>query len=328
MQLLLPIALLIGLLWWFGLQPLARTLSHASPIGLLAYAGLTSLVLVGYALRWRMAGRAVGADPPLRRLVAARLAGDALGSLVPSARLAGEPLRIGMGGGPLDTTAMSAAGVAVDRLLEVIGNMLAVIVYVSVFIATRSAASAGHAPTVLGGVMLLLLISVAALVIRMRRGGRPLAPLYGVRARALLPRLTVWMDGIGEVEDHLVRFFREHPLTLGLGILASLAIEAGCVLQYHTLLAAFGVGLDLPTLFMVLLGSGVARAVPAPGGLGVLEATQVAVVGASTGQPDLGFVVGVIVRLHETVLLAVGLLVLAYQGQSLARLRGAVRAGA
>ena len=60
----------------------------------------------------------------------------------------------------------------------------------------------------------------------------------------------------------------------------------------------------------------------------VLEAAQVAVVGAAAGRPDIGFVVGVIVRLHETLLLALGLLVLSYQGMSLARLRAAARVGA
>ena len=136
------------------------------------------------------------------------------------------------------------------------------------------------------------------------------------------------MDGVRRVEDHLIDFFREHPRTLLIGVLASLLIEGGCILQYHVLLGAFGIALDLPTLLMVLFGSGVARAVPAPAGLGVLEATQVAVVGATAGRPDIGFIVGVILRLHETLLPAIGLLVLSYHGMSLARLRAAARAGA
>jgi uncharacterized protein (TIRG00374 family) len=325
---LLPLLLLATLAWWFGLQSAAQTLARASPSGLAGYGALTALVIVGYALRWGMVARTMGGHPPLIRLVAARLAGDAVGSIVPSARLAGEPVRVALARSPGNSTALSTAGVAVDRLLEVIGNMLAVIVYVTIFVTTRSTAQAGHAPAALGALMLLLLVGVGAMLYRLRRGARPLAPLYGARARAVAPRLAAWMDGLRQVEDHLIDFMRQHRRAFILGVLGSLVIEALCVAQYHALLAAFGIALDLPTLVLVLLGSGAARAVPAPAGLGVLEAAQVAVVAAAAGRPDVGFVVGVIVRLHETLLLGVGLLVLSYQGMSWARLRAAVRAGA
>jgi uncharacterized protein (TIRG00374 family) len=322
-KLVLPIVVLAVLCWWFGLEPLVRTLAHASPRGLLLYALLTALVSVGYALRWRLVARAVGADAPLGRLVSARLAGDAVGALVPSAKLAGDPVRVAIGHGTESSTARSAAGVAIDRLLEVIGNLLAVIAYVAVFAVSRGAAPAGKTPAVLAGVMVLLLIGLTALVVRLRRGGRPLAPLYGARARAVAPRLGAWMDGLRTMEDHLVQFFREHRRAFLIGLLGSLAIEALIVVQYHALLAAFGVALEVPTLLLVLLGSGLAHAAPAPAGLGALEAAQVAIVGAAVGRPDLGFVVGVIVRLHETLLLAIGLLVLSYEGMSVARIRAA-----
>ena len=76
---------------------------------------------------------------------------------------------------------------------------------------------------------------------------------------------------------------------------------------------------------ILVLGGGMANVAPIPGGLGALEAAQVAIVGAAAGQPEVGFVVGVIVRLHTTLLLALGLGALTYQGVSLARLRLAVQ---
>jgi uncharacterized protein (TIRG00374 family) len=323
--LLLPLLVLVALCWWFGLEPLAHALAQASPHWLLVYALLTALVVVGYAVRWRLVARTLGADIPLARLLAARLAGDAVGSLVPSGKLAGEPVRVVLTAGEQTSRPQAAAGVAIDRLLEVVGNTLAVIAYVAVFIAARGAAFAGHAPVLLAATMAVLLIALVALLIRLGRGARPLAPLYGERARAIAPRLGTWMDGLRRTEDHLVRFFREHPRAFARGALASIAVECCIVAQYHALLEAFGVRLDLPTLLLVLLGGGLARAVPAPAALGALEATQVAVVGAAAGRFDLGFVVGVIVRLHETLLLGAGLVVLSYQGLSLARLRAALQ---
>jgi uncharacterized protein (TIRG00374 family) len=316
-----------GLCWWFGLEPVGHALAHASPRGLAAYLLLTALVLLGYALRWQLLATAVGGHVPLSRLLRARLAGDAVGTLVPSAKLAGEPLRIALARGNDTSTAQSTAGVALDRLLEVIGNTLAALVYVAVFCVVRGAGSAGPPSIALAVTMMLLLMALAALLIRWRLGQRPLALFYGPRARGVAPRLAVWMDGLRHVEDHVIRFFHQHPRAFVLGLLASLLIEGLNVALYHTLLAAFGIALELPVLLLVLVGGGVARAVPVPAGLGALEATQVAI-GAAAGQPELGFVIGVIVRLHETLLLGLGLAALSYEGVSLARLRLASPRGA
>src|SRR5262249_26115979 len=154
-------------------------------------------------------------------------------------------------------------------------------------------------PLALAGIMVVLLIALAALVIRWRLGQRPLALLYGRRARALVPRFGAWVDGLREVEDHGIQFVHRHPRDLLAGELASVLIEILIVAQYHALLAAFGISLELPMLVLVLVGGGIARAVPVPAGLGALEAAQVAV-GVAAGQPTLGFVVGLIIRLHET----------------------------
>jgi uncharacterized protein (TIRG00374 family) len=320
LRLLVPLVSLAALVCWFGWRPLAQAIAHASAPALLAYLGLTAVIVCGYALRWRVIATALGVCPPFVRLLAARLAGDAVGSLVPSAKLAGEPLRIAMVRDAATPTAQSTAAVAMDRLLEVIGNIIAVGAYVAVLYAVRSRASAGHMPLALAATTAVVGVALAALLVRLRRGGRPFAALYGVRARTLAPKLATWMDGVRTVEHHLTTCIREHPRAVILGVLGSVIIETLTVAQYHTLLAAFGVHLGLPTLFLVLLGGGIANAVPVPAGLGALEVAQVAVVGAASGRPDIGFVVGAIIRLHSTLLLALGLAALALRSTSAAGL--------
>jgi len=320
-RLLLPLLLFAVLCWWFGLEPAGRALANASPRGIALYLMLTALVVLAYALRWRVVAHALGARLTLARLVPARLAGDAVGALVPSGRLAGEPVRVALVRSGCSSTAQSTAGVALDRLLEVIGNTLAVLGYVAVFCVARGAAGAGRTPFILAATMAAGLLALGALLFRLRRGHRPFAALYGERARALMPRLAGAMDGVRRVEEHLIHFFRQHPRAFLLGLLSSVLIELLCVAQYHALLTAFGIALDLPALLLVLLGGGLANAVPVPARLGVLEAAQVAMVSAAGGEPALGFVVAVIVRLHETFLLALGVAALAYEGVSLAALR-------
>jgi len=69
------------------------------------------------------------------------------------------------------------------------------------------------------------------------------------------------------------------------------------------------------------------RVVPMPAGLGALEAGQVTAFAAATGQPALGFVVALVVRLHETLWTGVGLMALTLQGSGWARLRGVLSTG-
>jgi undecaprenyl-diphosphatase len=268
-----------------------------------------------YAVRWRLVIRGVGLTPPLAHLVAARLAGDALGSVVPSARLAGEPVRVAAlhtRGAPM---APAAAGVALDRVVELTGQMVAVIAYAAVIALT---VALGAAPLALAGVMLALLTWMALLLVYLKRqGGRRLHAAAAAR-RPGSPRAR-WLGGLAGVADHLRGFLRSHPAMFCAALGLALLTEVIIVAQYTALFRAFGLALDLPTVLVVLLSGGLSRAAPTPAGLGATEAAQVLAVGSLTGNPDLGFVVGLIVRLHDTLLLAAGLAALPLLGLSLTR---------
>jgi uncharacterized protein (TIRG00374 family) len=308
------------LCWWFGVDELALAVRRLDAGNLLVYLALLVAVLLGYCLRWQLVTRALGSALPLGWLVTARLAGDAVGTLVPSAKLAGEPVRMALVRGAGVGGAEAAAGVAFDRILEVIGNILAALAYVAVFALTQTV-GAEDTLLVLVAAMLGGLVALTWPLSMLRRGKRPLAFLYGERTRRALPRFAPWLDGLRRSEDRLADLFRRQPRIIPVGILASLGIEAAIIVEYHFLLKAFGLDLDLPTLLLVLLGSGVARTAPTPAGLGALEAGQVTLLALATGEPATGFVVGIVLRLHETLLIAAGLMALSWRGVSLARLR-------
>lgn len=322
---LMALGMLTALFVWFGVAPAADALRQASAVGIARYAVLSAAVLCAYSIRWRRVAGGFGWHPPLRRLLSARLAGDAVGALVPSAKLAGEPVRVLFTRQAAAEASTAAAAVAVDRVFEVIGNVLAALVYVAILcVAARD--EARSAMLAAGGLMLCALAGLVVLLATLRAGHRPLAALSGEWVRQRLPAPARWLEGVRHFEAQVVAFWQERPREVVAGVLASLLIESLTVLQYVALFAAFSIALDLPTVAAVLLGTGASRASPLPGGLGTLEATQVALVGATAGRPELGFVIAIIVRLHETVLLVAGLAVLAASGVSLARLRVAALA--
>jgi uncharacterized membrane protein YbhN (UPF0104 family) len=311
----------------FGLGDLRAALVDVNPARLVAYLFLAVLVLLGHCLRWRIAAGALGLRLPFGRLVRARLAGDAVGWVVPSARLAGEPVRFALvyprpGRGEDGDAPRVGAALVADRFIEVAANLVCTLVYVGTFVALSTVDDAPGGRALLLGAASGLLMMASVLWLSARHGFRPLRPLYGPAVRRRLPRLGRWLDALEAAEGHLIRFLRDHPRQFVQCLLVSLAIEIVVIVEYHTLLAAFGVRLPLPTLLMSLVMTGVARAVPTPGALGALEAGQVTLLELARNQAAVGFVVGIVMRLHETLWTLVGFAVLAAEGLSL---RGAAR---
>lgn len=324
--LVLGIAILVVLLWRFGIHDLAQAFTHLRPGYLLIYIALAGVVLIGYSLRWRLVARAVGHRPPLARLIAARLAGDAVGALVPSGKLAGEPVRIALLRANGIAGAEAGASVTIDRLIEMMGNMVCVAAYAGVFWLTRGAHVPERAPLLLVAGVMAGLFSLGVPLVLWREGRRPVALLYRSSTLRALPRLGPWLSALELTEDRLIGFMRGHPEKVLIGLLASLAIELLIVVEYHFLLASFDVSIDLPTLLLVLLGTGAARFAPTPAGLGALEAAQVGAIALAGGRPETGLVVGVVLRLHETLWMLVGLIALYAQGTTLGRLRASASA--
>ena len=314
------LAVLALLGWQFGLTELGVALARVRPSYLLVYLFVGCAARLGYALRWRLVARTVAASPPLARLVAARLAGDATGFLLPTGKISGDPVRVGLLYADGVGGSEASAGVAVDRIIEVISNMLCAMAYVTVFSLAR--AGAAGRPTLTLLVTACLLLAALAIPLQMlRRGLRPLEPLCRVMEQRG-SRWAAWAGALRRTETHVLRFFRHHPVVFFQGLMISLIIEGLIIGEYHFLLSAFGLIVSLPTLLMIMVASGLARAIPAPAGLGALEAAQVTVLAAATGQPGVGFVIGLVLRLHETFWTGVGLLALAQRGAAWPRRRG------
>ncbi|MEE8311351.1 MAG: lysylphosphatidylglycerol synthase transmembrane domain-containing protein [Candidatus Binatia bacterium] len=308
------------LAWQFGFAGVAMAFERLRPPILALYAVAAAAVYSGYTLRWLLVSRALGSPSGFGPLLAARLSADAVGSLLPTTRAAGDPLRVALVAGPELRGTLATACVATDRILELIGNIFAVIVYLSLFSLLNTAGEPASAARVMIPLMLFLLVALAVPLIMLGRGLRPLAFVERLAARRPGLRLARFSKLVTETEDHLVIFFREHPAVFMTGLMLSLAVEATIVLQYWLLLAAFGIDVEPTTLLVAIALTGAAHAVPTPAGLGALEGAQVTLFAATAGQPALGFVVAVVMRMHETLWIGIGLAALGLRGVPPARL--------
>jgi uncharacterized protein (TIRG00374 family) len=314
-------ALLVALYAVLGVDDVIATLRHVRPGLCTLYLGLGALACLAYSARWRAVARALGDAPPLRRFVEARLAGDAVGAVMPIGRVGGDPVRVALLYGEGVPGARAGAGVVMDRIIEFIGNSVCAVTYVAVFSFAHTLGASRHLSVAAGGAIAVPVLALAALLWRLRRGHRPLSELLELAGAERWERSRHALEALRHSEDDMARFLRGHPRTFIASVLASLGIEALAVVQYAVLLAAFGLVLSLPTLLMVMVLSGMARAVPVPAGLGALEASQVALLAATGGSAEIGLVVGTVLRLHETLWTTIGFVVLSARGMSLARLR-------
>src|SRR5262249_46694296 len=130
-------------------------------------------------------------------------------------------------------------------------------------------------------------------------GRRPLAPLHRLARRGdgIMHRLAVLARS---TEDQLLVFFADHPGRFVLGVVFSLSIEALVIVEYEALLRAFAIDLPLPVILVSLVFSGLSRVVPTPGGIGALEASQVTALTIAGQAGAVGFLVGLLMRVHET----------------------------
>jgi uncharacterized protein (TIRG00374 family) len=319
------LAAVVLLFWQFGFDELMAALSRVHPLELLPALAVGVCVRLGYALRWSFTAKALGIDAPFLRIMQARLAGDALGTVIPAGRVGGDPLRVALLRSPKDKTTVTAASVAADRFMEWIGNTCCAIAGVTLFTLSRAAVFDRTTEWMVFTLVLLLATLLLALYM-LRLGWRPLRPLHALAPRLSSPRLRRWFGLVYETETQLIQFFQTHPRTFTLGTVSSLLIEAVILVEYHLLLGAFGIDLGWPTLMMAIITGGLARGVPVPAGLGVFEASEVGLLAIASGDAGLGFVVGIVLRFHEAFWALAGFAGLASRG-ALERLRLFVTAG-
>jgi hypothetical protein len=297
---------------------------------LAAYLGVALAIVVLNALRWRMVLARVGtAPPPLPWLARAWLAARAVGSLIPSGTLAGEPLRVHLlrrGGVPGPE---AAGAVALDRALEIAGNTIAGPACIGGALLLGAASPAGT----LGATAIALagLALLAFVYLRARRGAPALALFLPRRARGereragaahgpdtLAPvargRLAALARHAARADAGFHRLVAAHPALVPRGLALSLGVECLRLAELALLFAAFGLAVPLPLLLLSSVGIGAARMVPVSAAVGSLEAVQVGIFTLGGRTLAQGLTVGLVLRLAETCWILAGLACLAAAG--------------
>jgi glycosyltransferase 2 family protein len=303
------VVVLVVLARGLGVDVIRTRLSQIDPPWIAAYLAVEAVLFCGYTLRWRSLLRGLDEDLSFRRLFGARLAGLAIGSLTPGAKLGGEPLRAYMVARDGVRAGPAIASVVVDRGVELVANVVFGVAYCAVF-ALRDRTAAGQVLLVIAASGLALAAGVAVMARRLRRG----ASLVPERFVPVIERVGGSREVVRDSEDSMRRLFFGSRRLLGWAIGVSLVLNALVLAEYAALFAVFGAHPSLPELAGTLLGVGFAHALPVPASIGALEGAQAVVVRIGGGGPEQALVSAAVARIRDVVWTVPGLVVLALRG--------------
>ena len=297
------------MLWHFA--------TDASPVpprlvlaALPVYLALWLATVALHAFRWRMILSRLGTDLPLARLARLWLAARAVGSVVPSGTLGGEPIRARLLTASGMPAASAAGAVALDRSLELAGNMIVGPLCIGAAVGLGGGSGSGMVVVAVSALVGLVLL--VGIYVRGMRGKPALVPLCGRPCGFLPPR---WRSALrahaARADTALQEVLAAHPRLVPAGVAVSLAIEGLHLVELSALFAVFALAVPLPLLLLSSMGIGVAHALPVTASLGTLEATQIGLFAVGGESLATGLAVAVAIRLAETLWILVGLACLA-----------------
>lgn len=307
-NLLLGVGGLAWLLRRFGGPAVALLRTRPSGALLAAFAVAVAAAFIVFALRWRMLLAALTVPPRLGRLTAFRAAGQSLSSLIPSGKLGGEPLRVWLLLGDRLPAGHAIASVAVDRALEAGASTAFACVFALVLLRRGVPELTGALVTV-SFVTVGLVVGVVVVARRLRRGASLVAPFARLTGLERFGVVRNQLAVIGEAEAAAAGLVAE-PGRLARAFAIGVAANLVVFLEYHLLLAAFGLPASPVAVVAALFATGAAHSLPVPAAIGVLEGTAIWLFGILGHPPDVGLAVGLAVRLREIVWVVPGLVYL------------------
>ncbi len=301
------------LLLWLALRsvPVIEILSVLGRLSLgqiLILLGLNTIVVLTLSGRWWVILRTL--DHPIHylQLSAYRLAAFSVSYFTPGPQFGGEPLQAYLvwrrNRVPAST---AAASVALDKAVELIGN--SAVLSAGVFVAARMQVLEPPFSAVLAGVALSLLGITLSFLISAWLGWRPAsralqwAPAWLERRIAFQRVRSAVMDA----ESQIGAFCRDRPSGLIWALAFTVLSWLALLVEYWLALRFLEVQLSPLQTFVVITAARIAILMPFPGGLGVLEASQMLALQFFGYTLADGAGMGLLIRGRDLIFGAVGL---------------------
>lgn len=273
LALLVTALLALRLLPWRAIGAILSTLTALEILILLA---VNAAILLLFSARWWLILRAFGYRIPYYQLSIYRIVGFSISYFTPGTQFGGEPLQVYLAtsrhGVPAST---STAAVALDKLFELCANFAFLAAGV-LFIA-----SSGLLPGLARPQLALWAGAFLALPLlyfwSLSTGRRPFSTLV-LHLPARLWTLR-WLKAVPPLvtatESQIALFFKDYLVTAFAALVISGLVWLAMVFEYRLMSAFLGANLNLSQAIAGFTATRLAFLTPLPGGVGLLEASQV-----------------------------------------------------
>lgn len=299
-------------------------------VGLLL--SLNIIIFCLFALRWWIYVKGTGEEVSLLSLIRYRLTSFGITYFTPGPQMGGEPYQVmALSNRAGLSTEAAASSVSMDKLTELVANFAFLLLGVGVVVL------GGYLPLetnlTLVPLVALLLLAPLAYLFMLWLGKKPLTAVLEIpwletivspetegdrgtaRSGGILGRFREWLAQtrnqgvpiIKSIEVNLNRILRNRPLVFAAGFALTLLTWLLLIGEYHLALRYLGIPLTFGQTIVVLTAARLAFLLPAPGGLGALEASQVIALQALGFGPAAGLGISLLIRARDVLFGATGL---------------------
>ena len=301
------------LLYWswrnVPLQPVFDSLRQLSIAQIIILICLNVGLLILFSIRWWLILRFYGYTIPLHKLSMYRTASFAISFLTPGPQFGGEPLQVHA----LNTRHQISepaviASVILDKTIELLVNFTflgfaAALVLSSGVVTDLTLLRIGSAS------FFVILIPVFYLILIIQKV-KPLTLLWKIIGHwfSNTEKFDQIVENLSRIEDQVQSFAISQPKYFLLIFGVSLLVWVGIVFEYWLSFYFLGLNLLIPELLFVMLAARLALLLPMPGGIGVLEASQVLALQFMGLNPSFGVSFMVLARGRDFMIAASGVI--------------------
>jgi len=310
--LLLPV-----LIWWawraIPLDQVIASLNRLTLAQISLFAFINFSLILLFSLRWWLLLREFHYNLPFLKLAAYRTASFAISILTPGPQFGGEPVQVySLRNLHRVPDAQAVASVGLDKMIELLANFSFLAIGTGVILFSGYLVHTSFLPLTLVALLLLLMPVVYTFLLFRKR--KPITWFFRV--------LEKWTPGVtfpaklrailDEAESQAVQLCSTRPAQFFWIWILSLSIWIPMVLEVWLTYWFLGAVLSLPEVIFLMTAARLALLFPLPGGMGVLEASQVLGLGFLGVNPAVGVGVMLLARARDFIQVGFGIVILFY----------------
>ncbi len=286
--------------------------SNSSPLIILGYIGISVLIMLFLALRWKIILKSKGYNVSLFKLFSYRIAGYGVSYLTPAAKLGGEPVRAGLLSRDGISFSEGLSTIIIDKTIEIATNAL--FFFIGVMIVLFSFAVPGQAEIMM---LLFALIFLGLMLFIYHRLVSGKGFIKSLANKFKLSTTKVYKKNkvkILEFESAIIKFFKHDKKDFYLSCVASFFSWVCMFVEYKFAGLILGFDFTFVQIFLIVSFIGVAMMIPIPMGLGSMELSQVTVFALFKMGQTGGVALAFLVRARDLLWSVVGLIILSFYG--------------